>query len=90
MLPRSSAYTPLDGRARQRRDCYGRCRLQLGREYVIAVAALARPISRSFVRTEIQTQFPNSVDQGARAGNGGNNVNVAVNAGQGRPLQPLR
>jgi hypothetical protein len=58
---------------------------------LIAVAALAGPISRSFVRAEIRTQSQNSVDQTARAGNGTNNVDVvAVDAGRGRLLQSLR
>jgi hypothetical protein len=57
----------------------------------IAVAALAGPISRSFVRAEIRTQSQNSVDQAARAENGTNNVDVvAVDTGRVRSLRSLK
>jgi hypothetical protein len=49
----------------------------------IAIAAVAGPITRSFAGAEIRTQFSNSVDQGVRAGNGANKVNVV-------PLQSIK
>jgi len=42
----------------------------------IAIAAVSGPITRSFAGAETRPQFSNAVDQGIRAGNGANKVEV--------------